>query len=324
MSLHPVIPWPFVVIVGLLLVGFTTWRLIADERRRGRWALRLGTSLVMVVALLGPAVNGGIAKQAASDVNVFFVVDTTTSSMARDYKDGQTRLEGYREDIAKIQEGMPGARFSIITFDYAARVSMPLTTDTTALQTAAENMRPENSLYSGGSSITVAGEQLKETLEGAQERTPDRSRVVFYLGDGEQTSSEEPAPFDLGDDLVDGGAVLGYGTEEGGKMATTRGDGSTGDDVTDAQGNPGVSTIDEDNLEDLAEQLGVPYTHREGGDIGPALEEADPGTTKDAEGAEIEIYTSVVWVFAVLLTLLLAIDLLFITREIGRLRRATP
>lgn len=322
MSLLPVIPWPLTVVVGLLLVGFTTWRLVADPRRRARWALRLATSVVMILALLGPAVDGGIARQASSDVNVFFVVDTTTSSMARDHEDGKTRLEGYREDIAKIQEEMPGARFSLITFDYAARVTLPLTTDTNALKTAADNMQAENSMYSGGSSVTVAGEQLRTTLEGAQERTPERSRVVFYLGDGEQTASEEASPFDLGD-LVDGGAVLGYGTEEGGRMALTRSDGSTGEDVEDAEGNPGVSTIDEEQLEGIADQIGVPYTHRTGGSISPAMAEADPGSTSEGEGAEIEIHTSVVWVLAVLLVLLLAADLFLVAREIGRLRRST-
>lgn len=320
MSLLPVIPWPLTIIVGLLLVGFTTWRVVADPRRRVRWSLRLAASVVMVIALLGPAVDGGIARQAAADVNVFFVVDTTTSSMARDHEDGQTRLEGYREDIAKIQEEMPGARFSLITFDYTARVTLPLTTDTNALKTAADNLRAENSMYSGGSSVTVASEQLKTTLEGAQERTPERSRIVFYLGDGEQTSSEEAAPFDLGD-LVDGGAVLGYGTDEGGRMALTRSDGSTGDDVEDADGKPGVSSIDEEQLEAIAEQIGVPYTHRTGGSISPAMAEADPGTTKEGEGAEIEIHTSIVWVFAILLVLLLAGDLFLVAREIGRLRR---
>ena len=202
-----------------------------------------------VVALLGPATTGGIARQAASDVNVFFVVDTTTSAMARDHVDGATRLDGYRDDIAKIQKEMPGARFSIITFDYTARVTMPLTTDTQALRTATDNLRAEDSLYSGGSSVTEANERLRTTLEGVKERQPERARIVFYLGDGEQTSSEPGTPFDVAD-LVDGGAVLGYGTEEGGRMATTNADGSTGDDVTDASGNPGVSKIDEAKLEE--------------------------------------------------------------------------
>ncbi|WP_434967000.1 vWA domain-containing protein [Janibacter indicus] len=320
MSWHPVLPWPIVVVLGLLLVGFTLWRLLVDSHHRVRWGLRLATAVAMVVALMGPAVNGAIARQAASDVSVFFVVDTTTSAMARDHNGDKTRLEGYREDMAKIQEEMPGARFAIITFDYTARVTMPLTTDTNALKTAASNLRAENSLYSGGSSVTVAQERLKLTLEGAKKRQPERSRVVFYLGDGEQTASEEPAPFDLGD-LVDGGAVLGYGTEAGGRMASTSADGTTGEDIKDSQGNPGVSKIDEKQLEEIADQLGVPYTHRAGGDIAPALEDADPGTTVEGEGAAIETYTSLIWVFALLMSLLLLIDLFVTTREIGRLRR---
>lgn len=323
MSWHPLIPWPAIVLVGLLLIGFTAWRVVAAPGHRLRWALRLTTAAAMVLALLGPAINGAIARQAASDVNVFFVVDTTTSAMARDHDGERTRLEGYREDIAKIQAAMPGARFSIITFDYAARVTMPLTTDTQALKTAVENLRAENSLYSGGSSVTVAQERLLTTLEGAKERQPERSRVVFYLGDGEQTATEEPAPFELGD-LVDGGAVLGYGTAKGGKMATTSADGSVGEDVTDGQGKPGISTIDEHRLEEIADQLGVPYTHRSGGDIAPAMEQADQGTVVDGTGASIETYTSLVWVLALLMCGLLLADLFVTTREIGRLRRIEP
>ena len=65
----------------------------------------------------------------------------------------------------------------------------------------------------------------------------------------------------------------------------------------------------------------MPYTHRAGGDIAPALEDADPGTTVEGEGAAIETYTSLIWVFALLMSLLLLIDLFVTTREIGRLRR---
>ena len=127
-----------------------------------------------------------------------------------------------------------------------------------------------------------------------------------------------PADVPLLDELAE---LIGYGTEEGGRIATTNADGSTGDDVTDASGNPGVSKIDEAKLEEIAEQLGVPYTHRAGGDIGPALEEADPGTTVDGAGTEIETYTSLVWVAAVIACVLLLVDLFTMTREIGRLRR---
>ena len=107
-------------------------------------------------------------------------------------------------------------------------------------------------------------------------------------------------------------------------MATTSSDGTTGEDVKDASGKAGVSTIDEKRLGEIADQLGVPYTHRTGGDISPALKEADPGTTVEGAGASIETYTSLVWVFAVLMSLLLLVDLFITTREISRLRRVTP
>ena len=56
----------------------------------------------------------------------------------------------------------------------------------------------------------------------ADARTPERGRVVFYLGDGEQTAADPPTPFDIDKRLINGGAVLGYGTTEGGRMKATR------------------------------------------------------------------------------------------------------
>lgn len=320
MTWNLLLPWPLVVLVGLLLVGFTTWRVVADDQRRRRWLLRLGTALAMVLALLGPSVAGEKVAQASTETDVVFVVDTTTSAMARDHDGGRTRLAGYREDVRKIQEELSGAHFSVITFDQEARVVLPLTTDASALRTVMETLRAERSVSSNGSSVTQAAEELTRTLEGARERHPERARLVFYVGDGEQTASSPPEPFDVGD-LVDGGAVLGYGTKEGGRMARTLADGSTGEDVTDAQGNPGVSKIDEEQLQQIADQLGLPYVHRTGGDIEPAMAEADPGEVVADGGARTSTYTSLVWVPAVLASGLLLVDLFLTTREVARLRR---
>lgn len=321
MTWQPLVPWPLAVVLGLTLVGFAAWRVVVDDRRRVRWLLRGGAGLLVAVGLLGPAVAGGEARQAATDVNVWFVLDTTTSANARDYRGDRPRIEGYREDVDKILQDMPGARFSVITFDQQARTAMPLTNDTTALGTAMETLAPEISSYSGGSSITVAADALRGSLERSRERFPNRARVVFYLGDGEQTSGQEPAPFEVGD-LVDGGAVLGYGTDEGGPMASTDADGSPGEDVTDASGQVGRSVIDEEALGQVAEQLGVPYVHRDGGSIAPAMAEADPGTVIEEAGDRVQTYTSIAWVCALLVALLLLLDVWVVGRESARLRAA--
>jgi Ca-activated chloride channel family protein len=95
--------------------------------------------------------------------------------------------------------------------------------------------------------------------------------VVFLLTDGEQTVQPAPRSFARLDPAVAGGAVLGYGTEDGARMRVYVGRDQTAtlyihdyDSGADA-----ISRIDEENLRRLAEQLGVTYVHRtEPSDVG--------------------------------------------------------
>ncbi|HRW17999.1 MAG TPA: VWA domain-containing protein [Dermatophilaceae bacterium] len=222
--------------------------------------------LLVLAAALRPGVPGGLGVRAsASDLNVFFVVDTTVSSVAEDY-DGRPRLEGMREDIKAISGRMAGARFALISFDRDAVLRMPLTSDGAALASAADTLLPETSAWSRGSSVTIAGPKLQEVLALAQSRHPERARLVFYLGDGEQTSAKGPEPMGVDRSLVNGGMVLGYGTSAGGQMRETGVPSSRARYLTDKSGQPARSVIDEARLADIAGQLGVPYLKRNPGD----------------------------------------------------------
>ena len=204
-------------------------------------------------------------------------------------------------DIAAVTEALPGARYSVITFDQATRVRLPLTTDSNALEAALETLLPEPSEYSRGSSITAANERLGRMLEQADERTPDRGRVVFYLGDGEQTAAEPPAPFTIDRRLVNGGAVLGYGTTEGGRMKATRSrfDSTVTYIIDPATGEDARSVIGEDNLRAIGEQMGLPYVHRESGDsIAPVVSGVDLerfGTSEAVEQQRVRSRQELYW-----------------------------
>ena len=87
---------------------------------------------------------------------------------------------------------LAGARFSLLTFDSNAIVRMPLTTDTSALDTAVTVLQPQVTAFSKGSSITAARKLLAERLRSARDSHPERPRLVYYLGDGEQTSAAAP------------------------------------------------------------------------------------------------------------------------------------
>lgn len=312
MTLQPIFPWWLMAGLIAAVVVFLGWRLFLAVRkpagaRRREWMLRGALVLLLLAAALRPGVPGGSAQAATADVNVFFVVDTSSSIVAEDYGDAAPRLDGVRLDIMAIAGELPGARFSLLTFDSSAVVRMPLTTDTTALDTAVAVLRPQVTAFSKGSSVTAAGKLLSERLQAAQDSHPERPRLVYYLGDGEQTSAAAPETIKLDGGLVNGGAVLGYGTAGGGRMKENAGqrsgaDGGAGyiQDRTSGSGRDALSVIDEDRLQGIAGQLGVPYVHRSAGDaVAPMMQAADPGELASvSNGEELGGRAELYWIFA--------------------------
>lgn len=304
MSLLPVVPWPALLVLVVGGLAAVWWnpssRTVPGESRATHWRLTAAV-LLLGTAALRPAIPGEQVDTTAANLNVYFVVDTTSSIIAEDYGDERPRIEGVAADIAAIAQNLPGARYSIITFDQDARVRLPLTTDTTALDAAVETLLPESYEVSHGTSVSQANDRLKTLLEQAYARTPDRGRVVFYLGDGEQTAPEPPAPFDIDQRLVNGGAVLGYGTTEGGRMKATRSrfDTSRTYIKDPATGEDARSVISEATLRAIADQLGLPYVHRESGDrVEPAVAGIDLqrfGTSEEIERQKVQARRELYW-----------------------------
>ena len=275
LSILPIAPWPILILLaalGLLLV----WWPAGPRERTETAATQVRRSLLVTLlflAALRPALPGTDVRVDADAVDVYFVVDTTTSVMARDYGGGQPRIQGVRADIKGIAEQLSGARFSVLTFDQETTTRLPLTSDEGAVDAAADTLRPETSTWSRGSTVTLARDALTDVLQRGRASHSDRVRLVFYLGDGEQTAAEPPPPFAVPDELINGGAVLGYGTAAGGPMAKT-GTLEPGDVTVPSTGRPALSVIDEKELNAIANQLGVPYLHRTADDGASAIVDA--------------------------------------------------
>lgn len=300
-------------------VSVTDPRALAGHR--ALWAMRLVLVLACFAMLLRPGIPGGATQTLATDTDIVLVVDTTASIVAEDWGDGEPRLDGIRDDVQALVEEYPGARFALITSDAAAELRMPLTTDTTALMSSLEVLRPEVTSQSRGSSIGIAAPLLSETLASAAESSPDRSRMVFYFGDGEQTVDTPPESFSSSKKYTDSGAVFGYGTAEGGPMRiTTGGVSDQGGDYIQYQGADALSVIDEANLEAIADELGVEYAHRTA-DAAPALPEAPSTTTDYAESGEVGNVTELYWIAALVILAILGIELTRATMLIARLRQ---
>lgn len=305
MTFVPVVAWPLIVVVVVGALAAVWWsppRTDAPgESRATHWRLTAAVMLVGLAALRPGLPGGDDLRATAANLNVYFVIDTTSSMVAEDHGSEQPRLAGVRDDVDALAEALPGARFSLVTFDNSSRVRVPLTTDTNALAAAVETLMPEPPEYSRGTSVTEADGRLRTLLEQAAARHPERGRIVFYLGDGEHTAQQPPAPFTVPRQLVQGGAVLGYGTTEGGRMpATVSRYGAAGRYIQDPEtGEDALSRLDEDTLRSLATQLGLPYLHRTAGaSVEAALADVDLarfGTSEEVEQARLRGRVELYW-----------------------------
>ncbi|MFB9776238.1 vWA domain-containing protein [Brevibacterium otitidis] len=280
MSFAPIMPWPLLAVLAVLLIGGCITLAVFISRRRIAWILRAAAVGLLITAFLRPGVPTQVTTLvpvAAADV--FLLVDTTASVVAEDWDGDKPRLEGIRSDVDALLEQLPGARVSVITFDSRSTVRVPLTTDHAAVRSALEVMRPERTTASTGSTVTAARETLGDRLTKSEEDRPDNQRFVFYFGDGEQTSEEQPESLaDIGQ-RIDGGGVFGYGTDAGGRMLETAGFDwwiTDPSDEPEEEEEPGyiqdpetgkdaLSIIDEEQLKTIASDLGVDYAHRTAG-----------------------------------------------------------
>lgn len=312
--------WPLWVTVAVMLPLLAVCVVAAVQARRtgegsvAAWLRRSGMVLALTAIALAPAVPSSTST-VATNVEMFFVVDRTGSMAAEDYDGDRPRLDGVRHDVLALVEAMPGSRYSVITFDSQAARQLPLTTDARAVRTWADTLVQEITHYSAGSAVDRPLPALRTALEGAAERNPENVRIVFFLSDGENTQgdggeSREPLSYAELAPLVDGGAVLGYGTAAGAQMRSFDGsyrpDAPFIQDFSQPGEPPAVSRIDEANLRAIAEQLGVPYVHRPGpgptADVVAGIDVAE--LAGDGRG-DITSTRDVVWPWALAAGLLL-------------------
>lgn len=256
---------------------------------------RLLMVLLLALILLRPEVGDPPAEAQRLDLEVLVVVDRTRSMAALDHGPDETvsRMEGVRADLRALTDALPGARFSVITFGAKAVTALPYSSDVTPFGHLVESLRPEGATVGTGSKVDRPLATMTEVLERTAQNHPDRQQALLFLSDGENTVPGDQRSFEALAELVDAGAVLGYGTAEGGRMPVAD-DGSLGQGyITDPRtGEDARSRLDEGNLRRIADQIGIDYVHRDSGaPIEPVAadirEDALPDAREDGRGGEL-------------------------------------
>lgn len=325
MTFQPLISVPALAL--FTMVGIVLCLLPLRSRRSG--LIQVGRRAAMVVALAvalaGPAIPVE-EENVVSNVEIVVAVDRTGSMAAEDGPDGAPRLDAVRSDLRSLVEASAGARFAIVTWDSSARLELPVTTDSSAVVHFADNLHQEVTEFSTGSSLSRPTEIIRDVLQSSAQERPENLRYLVIISDGEPTDDPESAVgWDGIIDLLDGGAVLGYGTEDGGAMRIygVGGQGVTEEYMTVESGERAISRIDEESLQGVASELGVPLL------INPTESQLRALGAEFTEHAETVLegrthsytYSYLTWIPALVLSVLVAWEAgAFVTRLLA-LRR---
>ena len=128
MIIRPIIPIPLMIIITIILLV-----LIVISSKKAKLLVRILIVLFLFLINLRPMILDGDVEVLHSNIDMVFVIDTTLSMDAQDYDGSKRRLEGVSKDIEYIMKKIPGAYYSVITFDNKTTIKLPLTADANAI-----------------------------------------------------------------------------------------------------------------------------------------------------------------------------------------------
>ena len=246
------------------------------------------------------------------------VIDDTLSMMAEDYDGNRPRMEGVKADVEYITEQMTGAKFCLIDFNNDVNLIAPFTDDTAYIKSAVNSIYPLADYHATGTNINVCKKLLGQMIDNAN-ILGDGDVVVFFITDGENTDRNELDTFaDLAAG-IDGGAIMGYGTDKGGQMHyydELYEEEVLVEDKRSFPYQPAVSYIDEDNLEQLSKDLGLKYVHMyDTEDIDPILDDVLDLLESEQEETTKYGYADTYFWFVIPLALLVAYEFISVKRR---------
>ena len=195
---------------------------------------------------------------------VIFVADNSVSMNANDSR-STTRIKSVKKDLKTIVDSFSESSYALINFNNISSIKHPFTTDKDLMKDIISRMNITNPVYSIGTSLDLSVDDIKKIILTKEE---DKKVILFFISDGESLSNVYKTNFENFKEiapLIYDGAVLGYGTKEGGKIdissfAETKSIiDSNGFLVNTNTNSVGISRLNEDNLKNIASNLNLDY-----------------------------------------------------------------
>lgn len=322
MSIRPIINPVILLVFAVILFGLTALAVIRNKYKISDKIFTLFRLFLIYACafIIGirPVIVEKNYEYSTKNLDVLFVVDTTISMWAEDYSGSHTRMECVKKDVDKIMDTLAGSNFALVTFDNISHVLAPFTQDEKYVKDFFDTFVSPDSYYAKGSDMEVPYKDIESLLKSSNKKE-GRKTIIFYISDGEITNDKPLTDHSAFAELIDDGAVLGYGTEEGGRMRDGEDssyyvyDYSTHDDA--------VSKIDEDNLQKIASDMDVSYfnMYEQNDSLYGKAEMIRQGAGDVMNsGKGVEKYRDIYFYFAYFMVIMLFIEMIIAVRR-GRL-----
>ncbi len=316
MIIKPIIPIP--VAASVLGILFVTAVFFILKHKDKWWKKTLGILRMIGIFGLIFLINLKIMTERFNvdvelkNIDVIFAVDTTISMWSDDYGDGQTRIDGVSENIKHIMNELGGSSFALMRFDNTATVLAPFTEDTGCIEDALDTIHEPSNDYARGSSPNVAIDKLNELITSSQKKD-GRKTIVFFYSDGEITDGSKLESFAGLEKYITSGAVIGVGTDKGGKMK----DSSSGLEIINPEtGKDAVSKYDASTINEIAKSLNVDSIHmtkKESADY--LIDAIKAGSTVTIGKSNAVSYEDTYFYFAPFLAILMLWELVVVVRK---------
>lgn len=201
----------------------------------------------LILGLANPKIGTKLETVKREGIDIVFAIDVSKSMLAEDI--APNRLEKAKRLVSEIINQLASDRIGIIAYAGQAYPQLPITTDYSAAKMFLQNMNTDM-MSSQGTAINEAI-KLATTYYDDEEQT---NRVLFIVSDGEDHS--EGLVIDAVELAIAEGIrvfTIGVGKSKGAPIPLKR-NGVTQELKKDAQGEVVITKLNEDILEEIADE----------------------------------------------------------------------
>ena len=208
--------------------------------------------IFILLASAGPQIGMKLTELTRQGVDIFILLDTSTSMNAEDVK--PSRMEKAKYELGRLLNNLEGDRAGLIAFAGSAHLHCPLTEDYSASRLFLKMM--DTGL------ITTQGTDLAAAIQLALdhiEEDDEKFKVFVLVSDGEDHQGEAITLAEQARDLGIIIHTLGVGTPAGGPIPIYDDKGKRIEFKKNRSGQVVTSTLNESTLDEIARITGGIY-----------------------------------------------------------------